>query len=261
MRKYLYSVCAIGGVLVLACAANAQAQQAIPKGPGSLAGIWSNAEFNRSGTFIPRDGVILTADGKLPPLQPWASELLEKRIKDAEAGRPYATTKSICLPAGIPQMMFGPRLPIQILETPGQVSILFEDFMNFRIIRLNKAHKEDPNPNFMGDSVGHWEGNTLVVDTIGLSERTTLDPIGTPHSDDLHVVERIRRVDSDTIEVVVTFEDPKTFTKPWTSRTSFQPRPDVQIEEFVCENQRNESKDGVTGMQTPSSGPLMLPRR
>jgi hypothetical protein len=252
MRRGSLVLCVLGGALVFALAAHAQSRQGVPKGPGSLAGLWSNAEFNNSGTYVPRNGVIRTTTGELPPLQPWAAELLEKRIKEGEAGRPFATTKSMCLPAGIPQMMFGPRLPVQILETPGQVSILFEDFMNFRIIRLDTAHKEDPDPSFMGDSVGHWEGDTLVVDTIGLSERTTLDPIGMPHSDQLHVVERIRRVDENSIEVVVTFEDPETFRRPWTSRTSFQARQEVRIEEFLCENQRNESRDGVTTLQHPA---------
>lgn len=222
-------------------------------GFGSLSGIWVNSSYETSSRSTPRDGLIKASDGTSPPLQPWARELVDKRVKETEEGRPYATTKSHCLPAGVPQMMFGPKLPIQILETPGQITILIEEFNNFRIIRMNKNHREDPDPTFMGDSIGHWEGDTLVIDTIGLTDKTTLDPIATPHSDALHVVERIRRTGQDTLEVVVEFDDPRTFTKPWTAKTSFKAASDWDIQESLCENNRNQPRDGVVTMQMPST--------
>ena len=223
----------------------------VPRGPGSLSGIWTNITYKPSSAYNPREAVLMTADGKLPPLQPWAADLLQKRLKDSEAGHPFPNTKSQCLPSGVPQLMFGPRTPMQILETPGQVTILIEEFNNFRIILLGARHEDDPDPSIMGDSVGHWEGDTLVVDTIGLSDRTVLDVPGTPHSDQLHVVERFRRVAKDRLEVSVTLDDPKTFTRPWTAKTAFAPMGVPRITEYYCENQRNPAVDGKTTMQMP----------
>jgi hypothetical protein len=159
---------------------------------------------------------------------------------------------SKCLPAGVPQMMFGPRLPLQILETPGQVTILVEPLTNFRIIYLNEPHSEDPDPSFMGESVGHWEGDTLVVDTIAQLDRTTLDPIGMPHSDALHVVEKFRRTGKDSLELVVTIDDPKTFTRPWTAATTFKSEPGLRVQQYFCENQRNPSEGEVMQMLRPA---------
>ena len=222
-----------------------------PAQPGGISGIWTNTSYDPDSVYDPRKGVLRTLDGKLPPLQPWAAALLETRIKAAEAGHPFANTKSMCLTSGMPQLMFGPRTPMQILETPGQVTILIEEFNNFRIVLLDAKHPADPDPTLMGDSVGHREGDTLVVDTVGLSERTVLDVPGMPHSDQLHLVERFRRVSKDQLEVVMRIEDPKTFTAPWMARATFKPMPVEKITEYYCENQRNGAVDGRTTMQMP----------
>lgn len=225
---------------LVTCAGTASAAgQAAGDDRGSIAGVWVNADYKTSARYSVRDGAIKAADGKDPPLQPWAATLLAKRIKDAEEGNPFATTKSMCLPGGVPQVMFGPRLPIEFLVSGDKVTMLIEEFNNFRQIFLGQKHPEDPDPSFMGHSVGHWEGQTLVVDTIGLTDRTTLDPIGTPHSDQLHLVERIRRIAPDRLEDVVTFDDPGAFTRPWTARTTFEAVPQLRVAENICENNRN----------------------
>jgi hypothetical protein len=228
---------------------------ALPHGPGSLAGIWAVDGYKSTVKFGSRELIQRTESGELPPLKPWAADLLEQRISDADAGHPYATTKSQCLPAGVPQVMFGPgALPFQFIETPGQMTILIEEFGNFRIIRMNAKHQEDPDPSFMGDSIGHWEGDTLVVDTIGLTDRTTIDQVGMPHSDALHVVERFRRVSQDYIDLVVTIDDPKTFTRTWTAETAFKAVTQGRIEEDVCENNRNPvDANGRSTIQLQSS--------
>jgi len=229
-------------IALLACYETAAAAESRPQplhGPGSLAGVWANSDYDRGRVYDPRRQVLKTADGKMPPLQPWAAALLEKRIEDAESGQIFATTLSQCLPSGVPAMMFYPGLPIQILETEGQVTMLNEQFTNWRIVRLNSKHDEDPDPGFFGDSVGHWEGDTLVVDTIGLTTRTALDQPGMPHSDALHVVERYRRTGENTLELKVTIDDPKVFTSTWTAVTHFELAPaDRRIEEYICENNR-----------------------
>ncbi len=152
-------------------------------------------------------------------------------------------------------MMFYPGLPIQILETPGQVTMLNEQLTNYRAIYLDAKHETDPDPTFFGDSIGHWEGDTLVVDTIGLTTRTTLDQPGMPHSEDLHVIERYRRTGDKTLELKVTIDDPKVFTVPWTTVTHFEMTPsDRRIEEYICENNRNVSTNGRIGVQAPAAG-------
>lgn len=229
--------------------------KAIPSGPGSLAGVWVNADYKTSARFDVHAGILRTDEGQLPPFQPAAAALFEKRVKGAEAGRPYAITKAFCLPAGVPQAMFGPALPIEILETPGKVTILMEEFTNFRQIVLDGQHLKDPEPSFMGDSVGRWDHGDLVVDTVALSDRTTLDPLGMPHSDALHLTERFHRTGDKTMELRVTVDDPKTFTRTWTATTHFKAMPaGSRLEEDLCENNRNQpNPDGTVGVQTPLS--------
>ena len=243
----------------LACLSSAQAAPPAasakgPTGPGSISGVWTPADIDRS-VFRPANrNAIRTIEGKPPPLQPWARNLIAQREKDAKEGRPYAGLQSRCLPAGFPQMMFGSGLPHQTLESPGQVTILVEELSYFRIIRLNAKHQEDPDPTFMGDAVGHWEGGTLVVDTIGLSDQTLL-PGGIPHSEQLHVVERFRRTSKDRIELLMTFEDPKAFTTPWTTVTHLKIESNRRISEYYCENNRNLAVDGVTTAVMRSAEP------
>jgi len=115
--------------------------------------------------------------------------------------------------------------------------MLFEYNHFIRQIFLDRrAHPSDLDPSWMGDSIGHWEGGTLVVDTVGLNEKSWLDPVGHPHSDALHVVERIRRIDRDTLQDDLTFDDPKAYTKPWTGRQIFTRKPTWRLMEYVCED-------------------------
>jgi hypothetical protein len=232
-------------------AAAAPESAAAPQGPGSLAGIWLNNEYKASSKSPERERVLLTVDGKFPPLQPWAAQLLEKRIKDSEEGLPFASTLALCLPGGIPLMLFGDDVPIQILETPGQVAMLFVEGNRFRVIPLNATHPENIDPSFMGEAVGRWEGDTLVVDTRGFRENTTLDQIGTPHTEQLHVVERYRRTGPESMEIRVTIEDPGTFTAPWEAKVTYRLAPaDTRMIENICENNRNPADaQGRSGFQ------------
>ncbi len=213
---------------------------AMVRGPGSLAGIWVTASY-KSSRVSARTRVAVTAEGKPAPLLPAAAALLEKRLADSDRGYPFPNTMASCLPGGMPLMVIaGAPYPIQILETPGQVTLLFEEQNHFRIIHLDGRHPEDPDPGFMGHSIGHWEGDTLVVDTVGLNERTTIDQVGMPHSEDLHLLERWRRLDGGTLEVRVTLTDPKTFSSPWQTRSVYKSvPPGTAVAEYICENNRN----------------------
>ena len=226
--------------------------------PGNISGVWISGNFDaprvngrpqgRPGSAVqtlPKD-----ADGAPVPMQPWAEELLLKRMQDAKDGHPFAHTKSRCLPAGLPKSMDPPAsLPIQLLVTPGQVTVLFEEFNDFRIIRMGGKHDPDADPGYFGDSVGHWEGRTLVVDTVGLTTATTLDSIGLPHSDAMHIVERYRRT-GDTLEILLTIDDPKAFTRSWTMRSILKTKPGLSLGEYFCENDRNTPDEtGRTGIR------------
>jgi hypothetical protein len=211
-----------------------------PTGAGSLNGIWTAPGYKGSARTPPRDRVFRTSDGKWAPLLPAASELLEKRIKQSEQGEPFSNTIMQCLPGGVPEMVFGAPYPVQIIESPGQITMLYEMYNHFRVIYLDGKHPADPDPTFMGHSIGRWEGGTLVVDTVGLTDRTTIDEVGMPHSEELHVVERYRRVDTNTLEILITLDDPRTFSKPWDARVVYKAAaPGNHLIEFICENNKS----------------------
>jgi hypothetical protein len=235
----------MAAALGFAAVAAAPSTSAIPTGPGSLSGVWTPADIDRS-VFRPesKNGIV-TIEGDPPPLRPEVVAKIEQWRADAKAGHPHAGLQSKCLPSGMPAMMFGSGLPKQTLESKDQITILSEELSFFRIIRLNARHEDDPDPTFMGDSVGHWEGPTLVVDTIGVSDRTEL-PNNIPHSDQLHIVERYTRTSKDRIEIVMTFDDPKTFTRPWTLVTHLKLEPTRRLSEYYCENNRNVAVGDVT---------------
>jgi hypothetical protein len=220
-------------------------KDAVPwqKSTTGISGLWDMQGYISSSTNPPRRRVARTVDGQIPPMLPWAAELLEKRLVDSENDKPFANTASQCLPQGVPYMLHAAvGGPLQILETPGQVTIISDAYNEMWFIYLNQKHppREDLEPTYHGDSVGHWEGDTLVVDSIGFNTKTTLDQVGMPHSEDMRVITRIRRTDPQTLEFLVTVDDPKTFSKPWSRRQLYKKAADdARIMEVVCENQRN----------------------
>jgi hypothetical protein len=158
------------------------------------------------------------------------------------------TDAANCLPPGMPGVMNQPY-PIQILVTPGEVTIIQEAYMQVRHVHTDgRDHPADPDLTFNGDSIGHWEGDTLVVDTVGVKGDTVYDVSAAPHSDKVHEIERIRRISPTQIEDVMTIEDPVAFTKPWVVVRRYDLKADWHIQEYVCEdNNRNPIKpDGTT---------------
>lgn len=171
-------------------------------------------------------------------MQAWA----EAKFKSAKPGYgPHASADSqdpiqSCLPPGMPRILLIP-FPVQIVQTPSELIMLFEYDHLVRHIELNRqTHPKSLTPTWMGDSIGRWDGDTLVVDTTGLIEGSWLDQVGHPHSDVLHVFERIRRPRRDTLEDDITIDDPKAYTKPWTGRQIFKLRPGWHIMEYVCQD-------------------------
>ncbi len=168
------------------------------------------------------------------PLRPEFVSLMRQR---ARAQRDTPTT--LCLPMGVPWSNGLPS-PHKVVQTPGLTVIMYEGETTRQIFTDGRKHPADPNPSWLGYSVGDWEKDTLVVDTVGFNDRTWLDAFGHPHSESLHVVERFRRRDFGHMDLQVTFEDPKTYTKPVTINYGQTLLPDTDLLEYVCtENEKS----------------------
>jgi hypothetical protein len=179
-----------------------------------------------------------------PPLQPSAMQIYQanrKGITDPRLkGRDDSDPSNSCFPPGPTRIFTIPR-PLEIRQTPEVVYILSEmDHWVRRIYMDGRGHPDGYPSTWMGHSVGKYEGNTLVVDTAAINETTWIDALGHPHSDALHLVERIRRLNHDTLEIEVTFEDPKAYTRPWTGKKVYQLQPPSYElkEEVICEEYR-----------------------
>jgi len=159
---------------------------------------------------------IWVGDYRNPILQPWASEAVRVRaVAELERGEPLWSQLQLCMPFGVPHALLL-REPVQILQNPAMVLILYQHDSQARRIYLNESHPSDLQPSPYGHSVGHYEGDTLVVDTIALSLTGPMDYYGTPHTAALHVVERYRlSEENDALEVRFTVSDSGTFTSEW----------------------------------------------
>jgi len=142
-----------------------------------------------------------------------------------------------CFPPGVPRVYLVRAEPLEIMQVPGRVVMLFEyDHFVREIYTDGREHAKDLPGSWMGDSIGKWDGDTLVVDTTGFNDKTWLDNEGHPHSEDLHVVELIKRTSHDTMTIDTTIEDPKAYTKPWGGHAIYELKPDWTLGEMVCED-------------------------
>jgi hypothetical protein len=181
----------------------------------------SNNAFRLTG----KQPTLPLADLTNPILQPWTREALAKRNAEVLAGEDILGPPHNCWPRGVPGFLLeGGFQPVFIAQGTRVVSMVAQaDNHQLRRIYLNAPHKTDAKPSWFGDSVGHYEGDTLVVDTIGLSSRVFIDDFQTPHSDKLHVVERYRLIDGGKqLEVQIYVEDEGAFTTPWTAIQRFR---------------------------------------
>lgn len=165
------------------------------------------------------------------PLQPWAAELRRKRLADHSKDHPDAH----CLPLNPVQLHSHPQ-PRKIIQTPDLVLILYEANDGIRQIFMDgrSLPNNDPDPWWYGYSIGHWEGDTLVVQTTGFKEPGWIDEEGTPITSAGRLTERFRRLNYGTLEIQITVDDPKTFTRPWTYKLNQRLMPDTELIEFVC---------------------------
>lgn len=244
-------ITAILGFLCLIGSVSAQPKSAVPRaadGKPDLTGVWQGGSTQRGSWEEANAGTGVGGSGRDPsapaapssndrpagregaPYQPWAAQ----KVLEAFNRRGIDDPTALCLPPGLPRVAMLGLFPQQIIQTPQQVVILYEYMSVFRVIPLNVPHPDDLLPSYMGNSVGHWEGNTLVVDITGFNDKTWLSGAGTFHSDQLHIVERYTRVDKDQINYDVTIEDPMVLTKPWVLHSTMMLREGTRLEEYVC---------------------------
>jgi hypothetical protein len=149
-----------------------------------------------------------------------------------------------CLPPGLTRAINTPD-PIEISQTRNGIVILFEGFSSFISVHTDgRPHPAKLEPTWFGNSVGHWEGDTLVIDTIGFNDKTRLDTIGHAHSDQLHVIQRFTRKDPTHIAFEITIEDPVMYTEPFKNVRTFTLRPDWDLMEYVCEENNKDVNEG-----------------
>jgi hypothetical protein len=218
----------------------------VPRGADGrpdLSGVWEVV----GDQVMPTDGRVrskyiynLAADLREgAPLQPWAKALYEQRRVALGVGAPSEQ----CLPHGIPDAMLTRTLPFKIVQTRGLTIILFEEFNNWRqVFTDGRPLPVDPQPAWLGYSIGRWDRDTFVIETAGFNDRSWLDANGMPHSEALRTIERLRRIDFGHMEAEFTFDDPKTFTRRWWVNVKFNLLPDTDLLEHHCDNEKWMSK-------------------
>jgi hypothetical protein len=225
----------------------------------ALAIAMTSAGAGLAATYPGNQGDSWAAIAKLPPITGvYETARLRDGPKDGQRDRPPVFTAKAaaeqaaykarqaedtdaanCLPPGMPAIM-GQPYPIQVLVTPGEVTIIQEAYMQVRHVHTDgRDHPADPDLTFNGDSIGHWEGDTLVVDTVGLAPQAVLQA-GVTHSKNEHIVERFRLSDPDLLEVKTRIEDPGVLDKPWEFTARYARHKDWSLAEYICEqNNRN----------------------
>jgi hypothetical protein len=228
----------IGTIFVVALASDSAAQnlQRTPDGKPDLSGIWQ-AVNSAAWNILPHaaeQGVpagLGVVDGNEIPYRPEAAA----KQRENYANRAKLDPEAKCWLPGVPRATYM-GFPFQIVQTPTQVSILYEYGHALRNVYMNSAHPRGPIEFWMGDSRATWEGDTLVVDVVHFNDQTWFDRAGNHHSEQLHVVERYTPVDRNHINYEVTIEDPKVFTRSWKMTMPLYRRLDrnMQILEYEC---------------------------
>jgi hypothetical protein len=196
--------------------------------PPDIGGVWQATQYIKG---------IRTLDGALPPLTAEGKAAYDANLAERKQMKPR-NDMTRCVPSGTPRAMFAP-LPLMVMQTARKITFIQEYHHQLRHIYL-----DEPVPDadaielsFMGESVGHWEGDTLVIDTIGLHRDTVLDHAGLPHTTDMRISERLRLLDGGKqLENVLTFTDPAFYSAPWSTRVVYDSKNDVQLKEYNCLN-------------------------
>jgi hypothetical protein len=195
----------------------------------------------------------IVGGGELP-LTPAGKAAYEKNMAGLKSGTVLDAARKYCVPDGLPRVLATPY-PFDIIQAPpGQVTMVHELNHQVRVVALDKPMPSEdeliPFPYYNGHSVGHFEGDTLVVDSAGFNEKTFLDATGAPHTDELTTTERIRKIGPTELEDVITIHDPEYYTKDWQARFVYKLRNDVRLEDYVC-GEPHRDISGVAGVRRP----------
>jgi hypothetical protein len=208
---------------------------------GRFAGVWQGYTQTQLRAIPEERKKMFAFTAEAPPMLPWAREKFEGNVDPTKEepndhGRMERDPGMHCYPPGPTWLHIQPR-PFEFLELPGRIFIRYEWDRALREIWMDgREHPKDMDPTWMGHSIGRWEGDVLVVDTVGVTEKTWLDLAGHVHSDSLHIVERFWRKDQETLILDITFDDPIAYSRPWSGQRTFKLRPGFQVEEHVgCE--------------------------
>ena len=243
MRADRYSTIFVLMALLVAPAAFAQEKVApVP----DFSGWWEGPGFDLAPPEKGGPGPVTNASGNIqwpegdyknPILQPWAAAQVKHWAEESHAGRAPAHAHALCLPTSVPGVMTLHQ-GYAFLQQKDKITIVVANQAQVRHIYLNVPHSKDVKPSWYGDSVGHYEGSTLVIDTVGIKTRDVVpfDRFGTPHTDKLHVVERMRRVNAHEIRIDYHIEDPGVFTKPFDASLTFHPFKEAFGEDPCSEN-------------------------
>jgi hypothetical protein len=222
-----------------------------PSGPGPVINDpahphVSNDEFRATG----KQPTTSVADLNNPILQPWARDKVRERNDIVLAGKQVFSQHAICWPMGVPAFLLEPMTrPMHFVQGPKEVVLVTTSFNDVRHIYLADKHSDNLKPSWYGESIGHYEGDTLVVDTIGLNDRTFVDGFETPHTTQLHVTERFHLIDNgEILEVNVHVEDPGAFTTPWDAIQRYR--------KFELVASKKAAAKDLVQLATPEEGPL-----
>ena len=209
--------------------AAANAQKAPDAGGADISGVWWATSYS------PR---IQPAGGGELPFTAAGRAQYEKNMVALKNGTVEDTARTLCTPDGVPRILATP-FPFDIIQTKGQITIVYEMNHAIRIVDMTKALAEDETvailPYYDGHSAGRWDGDTLIIESAGFNEKTFIDSTGAPHSDQLRVTERLRKIDGGKqLEDVVTVSDPVNYAKPWSARFVYDYRPDIRLTDYVC---------------------------
>jgi len=207
--------------------------------PGLIPPVTQDPAYPFVPNGVGRQPTYRIADLTNPNLKPWVKERMKKDNDEVLAGKIAFTPGSSCTPAGVPGFMgYGGPNPTYFLQTAKEVWIIHSE--QVRRVYMDVPHSENPTPSWYGESVGHYEGDTLVVDTIGQTEKTFVDVYRTPHTDKLHVVERWRIVeDGKMMEATFTVDDPDAFYQPWTGMRRYRRAQRESTENICAENNQH----------------------
>jgi hypothetical protein len=233
----------LAAIAAIIASAAANAQKAPDSEGPDISGVWW------ANTYSPR--IELVGGGELP-FTPVGKAAYDATMTGLKNGSVEDTARTLCTPDGVPRLLESPY-PFQIIQTRGQVTIVYEMNHAIRLVDMAKPLANDDTlsilPYYDGHSAGHWEGDTLVIETAGFNEKTFIDATGAPHSDAMHVTERLGRINGGKqLEDVVTVEDAKNYARPWSARFVYNSHPELRLEDYVCgEPHRNLS--GVKGLR------------